>query len=201
MRVALYARVSDDKKKTDGERRQDIDRQINKITNFCKVMEWDEPIQFIDDGISAYKDDYSNRPKFIEMLNEVRANRIQRIVIEDLTRWSRRMEDGIKTLKEASEKATVTSLAEGECNDTTPEGWFKTRIAFLMAEWASKIQSYKVQSGMSKRLNDKTKLCSTCGIVHMGRHPTACKCASCVKRKGRSILTHENTINGGAYKG
>lgn len=201
MKVALYARVSDDKKKTDGERRQDVDRQVQKIMTFCKTMEWEEPIKFIDDGISAYKDDYSNRPKFVELLNEVRANRIQRIVIEDLTRWSRRMEDGIKTLKEASERATVTSLAEGECNETTPEGWFKTRLAFLMAEWASKIQSYKVQSGMAKRLADKSKICESCNEVHLGRHPKECMCKACVKRKGRSESTHKNNQNRGAFKG
>ena len=201
MKVAGYVRVSDDKKKTDGEMRQDIERQVEKIKVFCKSMNWENPLFFKDDGISAYKDDYSNRPRFVDLINEVRANRIQRIVVEDLTRWSRRMEDGIRTLKEVSEKATLTSLAEGECNDTTPEGWFKTRLAFLMAEWASKIQSYKVQSGMSKRLNDKTKICESCKVVHMGRHPKACMCKVCLDRKGRSKLTQEKGQKWGTIQG
>lgn len=175
--IAGYCRVSDDKKKTDGERRQDVERQVQKIKAFCKTMEWPEPIFFIDDGLSAYKEDYQSRPSFVRLLNEIRGNRIKRVVIEDLTRWSRRMEDGIKTLREASERATITSLAEGECNETTPEGWFKTRLAFLMAEWASKIQSYKVRSGMEKA---RSKLCLYCGVHHPGRHPKTCKCDKCL---------------------
>ncbi len=54
------------------------------------------------------------------MLREVRANRIQRIIVEDLTRWSRRIEDGLKTMKEVSEKCTVTSMAEGEVDTALP---------------------------------------------------------------------------------
>jgi len=148
-------------------------------------MGWGIPVFYSDDGVSAYKEDYNSRPQFCKMLREVRANRVQRIVVEDLTRWSRRIEDGLKTMREVSEKCTVTSMAEGEVDDTTPEGWFKCAISFLMAEWASKCNSYKVQSGMQKRLNDKTKICESCGVVHLGRHPKSCECDNCLKRKGR----------------
>jgi len=40
--------------------------------------------------------------------------------VEDLTRWSRRIEDGLKTMKEVSEKCTVTSMAEGEVDTALP---------------------------------------------------------------------------------
>jgi len=186
MKTAGYIRVSDQKLKTDGERRQDISRQEDKIRKFCIAMEWSEPIFFSDDGISAFKEDYNSRPEFCRLLREVRANRIQRIVIEDLTRWSRRIEDGLKTMKEVSRKATVTSMAEGEVDVTLPEGWFKTAIAFLMAEWASKSASYKVKSGMEKRSQDKKNICPSCGIVHLGRHPKTCNCEKCLEKKGRS---------------
>ena len=180
--VGAYVRVSDEKLKSDGERRQDVNRQIEKIKNFSKSMEWGIPEFFIDDGKSAFKEDYNSRPAFCRMLREIRANRKKRIIIEDLTRWSRRLEDGIKTLSEVSEKCTVTSLAEGECDQTTPEGWFKSSIAFLMAEWASRITAYKVKSGMEKRLNNKKNICESCGVVHLGRHPKTCKCEKCLKK-------------------
>lgn len=175
MKVAGYGRVSDQKLKTDGERRQDIERQKEKITKFCEAMEWGVPDFYCDDGISAYKEDYNSRPAFCKMLREVRANRIQRIVVEDLTRWSRRIEDGLKTMREVSKKCTVTSMAEGECDETTPEGWFKTAIAFLLAEWSSKSTSYKVRSGMLRRLEDPKAICKVCGKVHLGRLPNKCK--------------------------
>lgn len=184
--VAGYIRVSDQKLKTDGERRQDIDRQKDKIIKLCKEMEWKEPIFFRDDGISAYKEDYNSRPEFVRMLHEIRARRIQRVIVEDLTRWSRRIEDGLKTVREATESGcTITSMAEGEIQVTLPESWFKTAICFLLAEWSSKSTSYKVQSGMERRLKDKKNICSYCKVVHLGRHPDTCMCKSCLKRKGR----------------
>jgi len=172
--TAGYPRVSDQKFKTDGARRQDVNRQIEKIKDYCKMMKLGEPIFFCDDGISAYKDDYNSRPEFCRMLREVKANRIKHIIIEDITRWSRRIEDGLKTLAEATKKCKVTSLAEGELGVEIPEQWFKTTIGFLMAEWSSKITSYKVKSGMQKRLKDKKSICKFCKKVHLGRVPNKC---------------------------
>jgi DNA invertase Pin-like site-specific DNA recombinase len=183
--LAGYIRVSDEKLKTDGDRRQDIERQKEKIIKFAQSMGWGTPIFFSDDGLSAFKEDYNSRPEFCRLLREVRANRISRIIVEDLTRWSRRLEDGIKTLKEVSEKATLTSMAEGECNETTPEGWFKSSLAFLMAEWSSRITAYKVKSGMDRLRHNKEKVCPFCKVVHLGRHPYSCECSNCIQRKGR----------------
>ncbi len=185
MKIVGYVRVSDQKLKNDGDRRQDINRQKDKITKFCEGMDWGTPEFYSDDGISAFKEDYNSRPQFCKMLREVRANRIQRIVVEDLTRWSRRIEDGLKTMREVSKKCTVTSMAEGEVDITLPDGWFKCALGFLMAEWSSKSTSYKVQSGMQRRLDDPKAICESCGIVHLGRHPRTCECKTCKKRKGR----------------
>lgn len=173
--VGAYIRVSDQKLTDEGLRRQDINRQKEKIKNWCKMTGRTEPIFFCDDALSAFKDDYSSRPEFVKMLHEVRANRIKEIVVEDMSRWSRRIEDGLRTLKEVTEKAKVTSLAEGELGTTIPEDWFKTAIGFLMAEWSSRITAYKVKSGMDKRLLDQTKKCLVCGKIHMGRLPNACR--------------------------
>lgn len=180
-----YVRVSDDKLKSDGERRQDVNRQIEKINKFHEAREWPEPEFFIDDGVSAFKEDYNSRPEFLRMLREIRANRKKRITIEELERWSRRIEDGLKTMREIADKCTVTSIAQGECDQTTPEGWFKNAIAFLLAEWSSRSQSYKVKSGMERRLKDPKAICKSCKVVHLGRHPKACECEICIKRKVR----------------
>jgi len=202
MKVAGYIRVSDAKLKDDLSRRQDINRQEERIKAYCKLMQLEEPIFFSDDNLSAFKDDYSNRPEFVRLLHEVKANRINHIIVEDMTRWSRRIEDGLRTLREVTEKAKVTSLAEGELGVTIPEQWFKTAIGFLIAEWGSRITAYKVKSGMDKRLNNIEKVCPYCNVVHLGRHPEACMCAACKKRKGRVKTSEDKTlINKGAVQG
>lgn len=187
MRVTGYIRVSDQKLKSDGERRQDINRQKEKITKFSESMGWGTPDFYSDDGLSAFKDDYHSRPAFCKMLREVRANRIQKIIIEDITRWSRNMEDGIRTIKEATQKAELFSMSEGDVGFISPEMWMKTTFALLMAEWSSKIQSHKVQSGMLKRLEDKRNICKSCGIIHLGRHPKTCECRTCKKGRSKSM--------------
>lgn len=173
--TAGYIRVSDQKLKDNKSRRQDIDRQKEKIIEFCKAMGLGDPIFFSDDGLSAFKEDYNSRPEFCRLLREVRANRVKRIIVEDLTRWSRRIEDGLRTMREVSQKATITSMAEGEVDITLPDGWFKTAVAFLLAEWSSKTTSYKVMSGMARRLNKPEAICKACGKVHLGRVPNKCK--------------------------
>jgi DNA invertase Pin-like site-specific DNA recombinase len=201
MIVAGYIRVSDQKLKTDGDRRQDIERQKLKITLFSESMGWGIPIFYADDGISAFKEDYNSRPSFVKLINDIRRNMVQRVIVEDLTRWSRRIEDGLKTMKEACEKCTVTSMAEGEVDVTLPEGWFKTAIAFLLAEWSSRSTSYKVSSGMTRRSEDKKNICESCGVIHLGRHPNTCMCKHCLKRKGRSKVIRDNQVNSDTPEG
>lgn len=182
MAIAIYARVSDDKLKDDGDRRQDVDRQVDKL---IKTFNLKNPSIFKDDGISAFKDDYNSRPAFCKLLREIRANRVTQVYVENLDRWSRRVDDGLKTLKEVSLKGcTITSSMEGEIDITTAQGWFRSCMGFMFAEWASRTQSEKVRSGMDRRLNDKSKICHTCMVVHLGRHPSSCGCPSC-RKKGR----------------
>ncbi len=174
MKPIGYIRISDDKLKEDGSRRQDLDRQRDKIKNYCKTMQLPEPIFFEDDALSAFKDDYSSRPAFVKLLNEVKANRVKHIIVEDLTRWSRRLVDGLRTLEQVNDKAKITSLSEGDIGVDIPEKWFKSAIGFLMAEWASRVHSHKVKDGMSKRLENPKAICSVCGEVHLGRVPKKC---------------------------
>ncbi len=87
-------------------------------------------------------------------------------------------------MKKVSEKGcTVTSIAEGEIDVTEPTGWFKCAMGFVLAEWASKSLSWKVQSGMQRRKDDIRKICSSCGVVHLGRHPKKCECKKCLRRR------------------
>ena len=187
VKVALYVRVSDDKLREDGERRQDIERQVEKLRKWASstgIVIADEDV-FRDDGVSAFKDDYQSRPAFVALLRQVRGHHYQRVVIEDLTRWSRRMDDGMRTLKDASDAGCViTSLAESDIDVTTSAGWMKATLFLMMAEWASRIQSEKVKSGMLRRANDGRCFCKSCGVIHLGRHPDSCGCLKCLKKRG-----------------
>jgi len=180
MTVAIYARVSDQKLKEDGQRRQDIQRQIELL----KTAAGADAIIFYDDGVSAFKEDYNSRPAFLKLMREIRAHRIQQVWIESLDRWSRRIEDGLRTLREASESGcTVSSIADGEVIITSSQGWFKAGISLLLAEWASRDKSERVRSGMERAKSKAQNICEACGVVHIGRHPLACNCEKCLKKR------------------
>ncbi len=184
LKVAIYARVSDDKLTVEGERCQDIERQVEKLKSFAERAEWEVERIYRDDGKSAYKDDYASRPAFTQMMREIKGHHVKRVLVEDMTRWFRRLEEGLRTLREAAEcGCTVTSAMEGEVDVTSTEGWMKASMCLLFAEWASRSQADKVRSGMERRRGDKRNKCRSCGVVHVGRHPATCGCEKCMKKK------------------
>jgi len=157
-----YIRVSDDKLKTDGSRRQDIERQKEVLQPLMDEFKANNPEYefagwFSDDGKSAWTDDLNSRPAFAKMTNLVRANRLHWVFLEDLTRFSRNLGQGLVWLQEYAKKGcTVTSLHFGEHEVTSIKGWFLCNQLLMMAELESRLRSEKVTSGMINRLNKET---------------------------------------------
>lgn len=153
-KVGIYARVSDDKKKDDGSRRQDVERQLELLRNHLRskgIQEWTE---YVDDGKSAYTEDFNSRTEFKRLLNDCRRFYIQEIYVEDMTRFSRNLILGLQWLKELGNlKVNLTSLKEGELEETSSKGWMQSTLLLFLAEWSSRIQSEKVKSGMAKARN------------------------------------------------
>ena len=194
--VAIYARVSDDKLTDEGLRRQDVQRQVEKLKEWANKsgMEIEAKNIFIDDNKSAFKDDYQSRPAFVKLITSIKAKWINRVLIEDMTRWSRRIDDGLRSLKETAEAGcTITSIHDGDINITITEGWARATMALFFSEWSARSQADKIRSGMQRRERDKRNICQSCGIVHIGRHPRACECKRCRKRKGR-VENHQSDI-------
>lgn len=156
MVIAIYPRVSDDKKKGDGERRQDINRQIELIKDHLirKGVSESEISIYEDDAKSAYTDDINQRPNFKRLLNDCRRHYIKEIYIEDMTRFSRNLSLGLQWLKELGElNINLISLKEGELEVTSSKGWMQSTMLLMFAEWDSRIKSEKVRSGMQKAKN------------------------------------------------
>jgi len=158
MKIAIYSRVSDDKKKDDGSRRQDINRQIEYLTPIANsrmtMLSCDAVEHYADDGKSAFTDDWNSRPEFKRLINDCRRHYIKEIIIEDMTRFSRRIDLGLPILRELGQiGVNVFSLKEGEIEVTTSQGWLKSSILLMFSEWDSRVKSEKVKNGMQKAKN------------------------------------------------
>ena len=116
-----------------------------------------EVIEYIDDGKSAFTEDWNSRPQFKQLFNDCRRRFVQTIIIEDMTRFSRRLDIGLPLLKELGELGVhLISLKEGELEVTSSKGWLQSSMLLMFAEWDSRIKSEKVRSGM-QRAKDKGK--------------------------------------------
>ena len=168
MKVAIYCRVSDDKKKQDGDRRQDIQRQVELLGSPLKSKGIEFEI-YKDDGKSAFTDDINQRPAFKQLLNDCRRNFVQLIYIEDMTRFSRNLSLGLQWLKELGELGVqIISVRDGEIEITSSKGWMQSTLLLLFAEWDSRVKSEKVKSGMQKAKNLGKKI----GGSRVGRKPS-----------------------------
>ena len=184
-RYASYERVSDDKKKADGERRQDVNRQNSIITEHFNRMGVSEFKRYVDDGKSAFTEDINQRPAFKQLLNDCRRHFINFIIVEDMTRFSRNLSQGLKWLKELGEIGVeIISLKEGELEVTTSRGWMQSSMLLMFSEWDSRIKSEKVKSGMRKAKN----LGKHCGRPRMKRGGPKPKFESPIKKDKNTLL-------------
>ncbi|MAF44224.1 MAG: hypothetical protein CMI54_08720 [Parcubacteria group bacterium] len=151
MKCAIYARVSDDKKKADGERRQDVQRQVELLKDYATRMGYKEIQTFIDDGKSAFTEDINSRPAFKALLNGVRRIHFKQVYVEDMTRFSRKLEQGLQWLTIFKQcNCNLTSLKEGQIEGTSSQGWLRSTLFLMFAEWESRLRSEKVKSGMQR---------------------------------------------------
>lgn len=158
-----YARVSDNKKKTDGDRRQDVQRQVEMIYDYYerRGISKDQVEMYIDDGKSAFTEDLNQRLEFKRLLLNIKQHHIKEFVVEDLQRFSRKLSMGLNWLTQISDHdCNVISLKEGEVEVTSSRGWMQSAMLLMFAEWDSRVKSDKVKSGM-KRAKEKGK--------HIGR--------------------------------
>lgn len=186
LQPAIYARVSDDKKKEDGDRRQDVNRQLELLRDHMKRLGFTEWREYIDDGKSGWTDDLNSRPAFKKLRTDVFRRLVSKVYVEAMDRFSSNMIAGMGWLEEFSKigNCSVVSLAEGEYEVTSDDGWAKSAMFLFMAEWRIRNLRSKIRSGMKRRLEDGRATCKACNEVHIGRHPLKCNCLKCLKKRG-----------------
>ena len=86
-RVALYSRVST----TD----QTCDNQLNDLREYCRARGWTDVREFIDTGISGTKE---RRPALDKMMSEVKARRIDVVVVAAFDRFGRSVRHLVEAL-------------------------------------------------------------------------------------------------------
>ena len=88
-KVVILARVSTDK--------QDYERQVNELTDFCRKMDWEVEKVFTNKVSGAKKNE--EREEIQELISYVNSNQIQRVVCLEISRMGRNTLEALKVIQ------------------------------------------------------------------------------------------------------
>lgn len=128
IKVALYPRVSS-QEQVDG---YSIGEQIERLTKYCEAMEWEIYKIYTDPGYSGGTTD---RPGLQNMLEDVRAGKVDKVVVYKLDRLSRSQKDTMLLIEDEFLAHGVDFVSMSENFDTaTPFGRAMIGILAVFAQ-------------------------------------------------------------------
>ena len=129
LKVALYPRVSSQEQATEG---YSIGEQIERLTKYCEAMQWEVYKIYTDPGYSGGD---TNRPGLQEMLKDVRAGKVDKVVVYKLDRLSRSQKDTMLLIEDEFLAHGVDFVSMSENFDTaTPFGRAMIGILAVFAQ-------------------------------------------------------------------
>lgn len=88
-KVVILARVSTDK--------QDYERQVNELTDYCRKMDWEVEKVFTNKVSGAKKNE--EREEIQELISYVNSNQIRRVVCLEISRMGRNTLEALKVIQ------------------------------------------------------------------------------------------------------
>lgn len=149
MRVALYPRVSSTESAENG---YSIGEQTERLKKYCEVMDWEVYKIYTDPGYSGANMD---RPGLQEMIKDVEAGLIDKVVVYKLDRLSRSQKDTLFLIEDVFLKNKTDFVSITESFDTSSS--FGIAMVGILAVFAqlerSKIQE-RTSAGKEGRAKD-----------------------------------------------
>lgn len=159
MKVALYARVSTEEQAVHG---LSIGVQQDTLKSWAEKNNHTIVGMYTDAGISARKA-ASKRPALQQMLDDVRANKIDMIVFTKLDRWFRNVAEYYKVQSVLDACSVSWKALEEDYETATSAGRFKVNIMLSVAESEADRTSERIKV-VNQNKREK-------GMCHNG-HPT-----------------------------
>lgn len=148
LRVALYIRVSTQEQAKEG---YSIGEQEKRLRSYCEAMQWDIFKVYIDPGYSGGD---TNRPGLQDLMRDVKAGLIDKVVVYKLDRLSRSQKDTLILIEDVFLTNKVDFVSMSESFDTaTPVG---RAVLGLLAVFAQlERDQIKERMGMGKEARAK----------------------------------------------
>ena len=139
MNTAVYIRVS-----TEGQR---TDSQELELKRYCRQRGW-KNLTFYADKISGAK---ASRPQLDQMMQDIRAGKVERLVVYKLDRLGRSLTHLALILDELSTlKVPLIASSQGiDTSDTNPAGRLQLCVLMAVSEFERGIIRERVNSGLA----------------------------------------------------
>ena len=128
--VAIYVRVSTAMQESDG---YSVGEQIDKLTKYCELQDW-QIHQIYKDG--GYSGSNLKRPAITQLIEDVKANKIDTVLVYKLDRLSRSLVDTMQLIEKTFNAPHVSFSSMSESFDTnTPVGKVMVSILATFAQF------------------------------------------------------------------
>lgn len=127
--IAIYVRVSTQEQRLHG---YSVNEQIDRLTNFSKALGYDKPTIYNDAGYSGATLD---RPALSVLINDVKARKVEKVLVYKLDRLSRSQKDTLMLIEDIFLKNGCDFVSISENFDTsTPLGRAMIGILAVFAQ-------------------------------------------------------------------
>jgi len=146
LKIGLYARTST--------RGQNLETQLLSLRRHCEINGYKEHVEeYNDEGVSGRGD---SRPEFNRLLADIRASKINCVVVYKLDRIGRSLPHLLKLFQEfRKRKVKFISLTQN-IDTGTPEGKLFLRMLMVLAEYERELIISRINDGLDRaRANGK----------------------------------------------
>ena len=159
-KVVILARVSTNK--------QDYDRQVIELTEYCNRVGW-EVAEVFANKVSGAKA-VEERAEIVDMIEYIKANAIQRVVVLEISRLGRNTLEALKVIQTLNENGVSLYIKNYNLETLNPDGKpnpVASLITTLLLEIAS-MERLTIQERMASGRDKYIAKCRETG-VKMGR--------------------------------
>ena len=153
-RVALYIRVSTDRQAKEGD---SLEAQENALKNYCKEKNYIIVDEYIDGGESGQK---IKRTNLQRMLDDVKKNKIDLILMTKLDRWFRNIGDFYKVIEIIKTHHTDWKTIWEDYDTTTASGEFWLNMSLSMGQLEAKRTSERINEVFDYKYNIQKTVCT-----------------------------------------
>ena len=143
VKAGLYPRVSTEDQSRFG---HSLDEQENKLIKLCEYKEYDIYKIYREEGVSAKN---TNRPKFKEMINDMKEGKINKIIVYKLDRLTRSIRDLENICNLLEEYNCTLECVTEDINTETANGKFFIRMLTILAQLEIERTSERTKFGLT----------------------------------------------------